>query len=140
METDKGYTRLGIHHYDKKGKAVYAFQCNICKGKFTNYNNAAAHVSSCRISHANAIDQRAFPILQAFGITPAQLPLEAVIPVKIKARSEPGAPLSHEFEALLELFADMNIPYTQIESPSWEKFIHALNPGLKIPKKTLSGQ
>ena len=135
METDKGYTRLGIHHYDKKGKAVYAFQCNICKGKFTNYNNAAAHVSSCRISHANAIDQRAFPILQAFGITPAQLPLEAVIPVKIKARSEPGAPLSHEFEALLELFADMNIPYTQIESPSWEKFIHALNPGLKIPKK-----
>ena len=137
MEEDKGYTRLGVDHYNKKGKAIYGFQCHICNGKFKNSNNAAAHVKYCKRNHENACNQRAFPILSAFGITPDQLPAEAVIPIKIKAHLEPGSPISIEFQSLIELIADMNIPYTQIESPSWEKFIHALNPGIKIPKKTV---
>ena len=95
------YTRLGIDHYDKKGKAVYAFQCKICKWKFKNYNNASAHCSACKMRHENAKNQRAFPILQALGITPSQLPEEAVTPVVIKAHLEPGVPLSLEHQALV---------------------------------------
>lgn len=135
MEEEKGYTRLGVNHHDKKGNAVFAYRCNICKGEFTNSNNACTHVRACRLNHANAMNQRAFPILRAFGITPSQLPMEAVFPPHIDARSEPGAQLSHEHKALIELIADMNIPYTQLESPTWERFIHSLSPGFKIPKK-----
>ena len=79
--------------------------------------------------------QRAIPILQALRITPSQLPEEAVTPVTVKEHSEPGVPLSLEHQALVELIADMNIPYTQLESTTWENFIHTLNPGFKIPKK-----
>ena len=135
MEEDKGYTRLDIHHYNKKGKPVYAFKCHICGGKYTNYNNASAHVKACKLNHENHLHQRSFPIYKPFGIIPEHIPIEAVTPVKIKPHSEPGAPISHEFKALIELIADMNIPYTQIDSPSWENFIHSLNPGVKVPKK-----
>ena len=79
--------------------------------------------------------QRAIPILQALRITPSQLPEEAVTPVTVKEHSEPGVPLSLEHQALVELIADMNIPYTQLESTTWENFIHTLNPGFKIPNK-----
>lgn len=135
MEKDRGYTRLGVDHYDKKGKPVYGFRCHICGGKYKNYNNANAHVAACRRHQENAIHQRAFPILKALGITPDQLPLEAVLPPQVKPHPEPGASLSHEHQALVELIADLNIPYTQIEAPSWVNFVHALNPGVKLPKK-----
>lgn len=129
------YTRLSIDHYSKKGKPIYGFRCHICNHNYSNSNNAAAHCSSCLKRMENTKQQRAFPILEALHINPPNLPEEAVEPVTVKSRTSPGGPLSLEHKALVELIADMNIPYSQIESPTWEAFIHSLNPGIKIPKK-----
>jgi hypothetical protein len=41
--------------------------------------------------------------------------------------------ISNGHSKMLELIAEMNIPYTQLSSPAWEAFIHALNPSFVIP-------
>ena len=127
------YTKLDVHHYNHKGKPVYSYKCNICNNKYINTNNAAAHCRECLKRKENAQAQRGFPILEAFHITPEKVPEDAVTPVKITPRPFPDAPISMEHSALIELIADMNIPYTQLNSMSWEAFIHSLNPGFKIP-------
>ena len=74
-------------------------------------------------------------ILQAFGLEEGTtVPQEAVDPIIIYPKKDKDN-ISLEHKALIELIAEMNIPYTQLESPAWENFIHTLNPGFIIPMK-----
>jgi hypothetical protein len=43
--------------------------------------------------------------------------------------------LSPEHSRLVELIADNNIPFTQLESPAWAGFIHILNKDFVIPPR-----
>ena len=126
------YTRLSVHHYNKKGKAVYSFKCHVCGNTYINSNNAAAHCALCLKRKIHAQNQRGYPILEAFHLVPEDVPEEVVTPMKISPKTI-DQKLSMEHAALMDLIADMNIPYTQLNSKSWEGFIHTLNPGFKIP-------
>ena len=53
----------------------------------------------------------------------------------IVPKNRPNEPISKEHQCLIALIADLNIPYTQLEAPTWEKFIHILNPNFEIPHK-----
>ena len=133
------WTRLETYTIPNKGKRkgmkVYDFHCNICNRDFQNCTNAAAHVKSCKERFSNFRRVQSFTIMNAFGIEEDQISDECLNFQLIVPKNHPREPISKEHQCLIELIADLNIPYTQLEAPSWEKFIHALNPNFELPKK-----
>lgn len=133
------WTQLELDHVTKKGRNVYKFKCNICGCTYKNSSNAAAHCENCLKKHNHAKKYRYLTIIKAFGLEEGdEVPEDAIEPLEIQPRkNDCSGVISKEHRALIELIAEENIPYTQIESDSWENFIHMLNPGFVIPSKTL---
>lgn len=72
---------------------------------------------------------------KAFGLEEGTtIPQEAVDPVLIYPKKNIEN-ISLEHRGFIKFIAEMNIPYTQFESPAWENFIHTLNPAFVIPMK-----
>ena len=66
------------------------------------------------------------------------MPEDAIEPHEIQPwKNECSGVISKEHRAIIELIAERNIPYTQVELDAWENFIHMLNPGFVIPSKTI---
>ena len=117
----------------RKGKKVFDFHCNICNRDYHNCTNAAAHVKSCQERFSNLKKVHCCNILEAFGQVDVQkedFNFQFIFP-----KSKPNERISQEHQSLIELIADLNIPYTQFEAPAWERFIHSLNPKFEIPHK-----
>ena len=131
------WTQLDLNHVTKRGRKVYNFKCNICGGIYKNSSNTAFHCQNCLKKREHAKKHSYMNIIKAFGLVDGdEVPIEAVEPETIPPRKNNAAKsISKEHKSLIELFAEENIPFTQIETPAWENFIHTLKPGFIIPMK-----
>lgn len=66
--------------------------------------------------------------MNAFVLEEDQISDECLNFQLIVPKNHPSEAISKEIKCLIELIADLNILYTQLEAPSWEKFIHSYNP------------
>ena len=129
------YETLSISHIDKRGRKIYNYRCRICNQILTNSKNAAAHCRNCLKLRKALADQKT--IQESFGIagTNRQADEEQQASENEAGKTSGNFVLTPEQEALIELISDMNIPYTQLCSPSWDKFIHTMRPDFIIPNK-----
>lgn len=130
------WTLLDLNHVTKGGRKVYNYKCNICGGTYKNASNAADHCQRCLKKHEH-VKKNYMTVIQAFGLNEGdEVPNEVVEPKVITPRKNGSdSSISKDHKALIELIAEHNIPFTQLESDSWENFIHTLNPGFVIPMK-----
>ena len=118
---------------NKKGKHIHKFKCTICNKIYTNHNNANTHVCNCLKAHKMQSDQST---LSSFGIgtsTPSQQPQYQSELIEESNTTEEPICMSQRDIALIELIADANIPYTQINTQPWLDFIHTFCPDYKVP-------
>ena len=121
---------------NRKGKHVHAFRCLICGRTYTNHNNANAHVCACLKQRTT---ESAQSTLAAYGIgTPVpssqpQQSLEQASSQEGTARKEEPIQMSKRDVALVELIADANIPYTQINTQPWLDFLSVFSPDYEVP-------
>ena len=124
------YQKLDFVSLTRKGKKIYRFKCLICNHVFSNHNNAASHISRCLKNHAKAHNQTK---LNAYGIgedADDNQPPPVEEPPQVINSCKPLGPVD---KALIELIAECNIPYTQVNTDPWVTFIHALNPTYNVP-------
>lgn len=113
VEVDQGWRKL-CPNGEIQGRTKYAFQCLKCFHVFANHRNANQHLSTCPVNH---------PRKQRNSILSFLAPLEHKMP---QDKNE-------ALEALIELIATHNVPYTQLNSPQWRRFISCLDPSFVVP-------
>lgn len=131
IEEGKHWTRVGLPI--KKGdREIYSFKCHICNNVFKNHRNAKAHCLQC-LAQRRISDKQT--TLDSLIITSKDEEVHVEKKTEIIEDIEPPIqePLEKKTKALVELICDMNIPYTQLQSPSWNNFVKALCEDYKIP-------
>lgn len=103
---------------------MYNIKCNICSGIYKNSSNTAFHCQNCLKKREHAKKHSYMNIIKAFGLVYGdEVPIEAVEPETIPPSK------------IMQQNQFQNIPFTHIETPAWDNFIHTLKPGFVIPMK-----
>ena len=116
---------------NNRGKHIHRFQCLICHRTFQNHNNANTHVINCLKLHEQQQPQTQFSM---FGIGQSSSIHEEPPNQDDQQDEEPiSCQMSDKDIALVELIAECNLSYTQLNSPPWVNFISKLCPSYTIP-------
>ena len=118
---------LDVNHVEKgTGRKIYNFQCSYCHGTFTNHKNAKEHIKKCKIAMTQS--------------GPKTVTLDDFFKIDNKNEDESQIDSKEEknefdsFESsLMNLFAECNIPFSQIDHPAWQDFVHSINPDIELP-------
>ena len=129
MNYKEYWEKLDLVSMSKKGKPIYKFRCLLCNHTFINQNNAASHVARCLRCHQQEQKQTK---LHTFGIG-SDPPQHSESFVHQKEEDSHPLSMSPLDVALIELIADSNIPYTQLNSTPWVEFLRVFNPEYHIP-------
>ena len=122
----------------KGGRAIYQYRCHICNRVFKRHRNAPAHCIQCIAQHSRCKAQRTLdsdiihtPITREHSIT---------VPIQNETTEEneevelfTPVPVSAREKAIIELICDCNIPYTQLQSPSWDNLIKSFDSSYNLP-------
>lgn len=131
-EEEIGFKLLEVNRIERgTGRKIYKFQCLICREIFANHKNAKDHVERCKKSHMPT-SQKSGPIDQYF-----------IFENKEEEESGESETLSFDFcsefgfpefvPALMNLIAECNIPFSQMDHPAWEELFKSLNPTATLP-------
>ena len=122
----------------KGGRKISKYKCHLCNHIFKNHRNAPSHCLTC-IASINKPKSQAtidsFVTHKTIETTPKES--EVVVQPKEEETDETEIkyqiPLSKRDKAIVELICDLNIPYTQLQSPSWNNFVKSLDQTYDLP-------
>lgn len=120
------------------GRKIYSYLCFYCKEIFNNHKNVRSHVIECKRVHLESEAQKNVPEDQRLITEFVTIEeIKDILKKHEEKENEEKKPKKEHYNEttmrLIELIADMNIPYTQLEKPAWRNFVSSLDPRYKIP-------
>ena len=131
----KHWSKVGAPE-NKGGRAIYKYKCHICNRIFKRHRNAHAHCLQCIMQHSKEKSQTTLDrLVMHDGIATIETDVQTTLDDDSyeEELSTIPTPLSHREKAIVELICDCNIPYTQLQSPSWNNFVKAFDEQYDLP-------
>ena len=131
VEEDSGFVLLEVSRIESgTNRKIYRFQCNFCHEVFNNHKNAKKHTKKCKMKHKKQKNMNG-PIDQYFALVQKTDHEKEDDNEEIDFCEQFGYPDFVPF--LMNLIAECNIPFTQMDHPAWKEFIYSLNTDVSLP-------